>query len=506
MTSLNNIISEFQIFYQKISDFDKSDLTPVEKWQKISSYIHENNEFVVKIFAILKKDDERKQVDLDYKMDHSQLEKQISQESNPVVKSSLIIVGLHNIIYKLLSTEGNYFFSLDGREEMKVLKKKIIYYVNLSAKNEQNIFFHAYILLYALESLFNTHFYIGVDFEYTNKKIQLAQLNFEHNVTLQGIIMMVSPNELEPVMMENFINLIICNKYIKKILHGSDSLDIPYMYNHMLQNDPNKIIRFTRTLIDTRFLCEYYKLTRSDPSDNRCSIYDEDPARSAIYYFNVISEEQQNKLTELLQSMPAPHDIQWNIKKMPLSQSIYASRDVLYLKFAMMKIIEVATKDEDTDLGKKSVIELYKHVLNEITQFVYLERNNITFLMTKCKEEVDVVNNYFIRKPNGILKMIDVFTQVSTGLETTDPKVNIDKLTKVNHFKVPVMTIIKRLVYGYISQKCRVQKDKSTTWTDKLSNQFIFDFLEKMNFYHLLKMFKELDKTLEAKVRTICSS
>lgn len=508
MTSIDNIIDDFQFFYQKISEFYKSKSSAKEKWTKIATYMHDNNSLVIKVFTTIKQNDLRKQINLDYKTKFKQLEKQIDEESDTLVKSSFIILALHYLIYDLLTIKGNYDFSLNGQEQMQILKsinKQIIYYINVSVKNEQNIYFHAYILLYALESLFNKRFYVGVDFEYTNKKIQLAQLNFEHSISPSSIIMIVSPNELEIVMMDNFVNLIMCNKYIKKILHGSDSLDIPYVYNYMLQNDPEKIIKFTKGLIDTRFLCEYYKLTREQVTDNRCSIYDEDPARSAVYYFNVVSEEQQQKLTELLQSMPAPYDIVWNIHKMPKSQVLYAQYDVLFLKYFYYRIIHVATEDEESDLGKKAIIELYKHVLNEITQFVYLENNNITFLKAKCKEDVDVVNNYFIRKPSGILKMIDIYNQISTGLITTDPKVNIDNLQKVNHFKTSIMIIIKRIIYGFISQNCRVQKDKSTIWTDKLDNKFIFDFLKEMEFTYLFRMFKDLEKTLEVKVKAICS-
>ena len=126
-------------------------------------------------------------------------------------------------------------------------------------------------------------------------------------------------------------------------------------------------------------------------------------------------------------------------------------------------------------------------------------------LMIKCKQDVDPLNNYFIKKSSGILKMIDVFNKVSVGLESNNPTVSIDKLTKVNHFKVPVMTLIKRLVYGFISQKCRVQKDKTTIWNEKLDNKFIFDFLDKMNYNYLLRMFKELSITLESRVKEFCS-
>ena len=506
MITVDNINTDLQLFHQRILGIYQSDSLPTEKWTAIASYMHDNNATVVKAYTSIRKKDERTAINLDYKIDFAQLQNQISKESDELRKSSFIILSLHNMIYDLLSTEGNYYFTLNGQEEMAILKKPLVYYVNLSSKPEQNVYFHAYILLYALESLFNKHFYIGIDFEYTNKKIQMGQFNFEHNVALQSIIMLVSPNDLEPVMMENLINIIICNKSIKKILHGSDSLDIPYVYDHMLAQDSEKIISFTKTLIDTRFLCEYYKLTRDQPSDYKCSIYDEDPSRSAVYYFGVISESQQNRLAELLQSMPAHHDIQWNIRKLPKSQVLYAQYDVIFLKYFYYRIIHMGTEDEASDSGKKDIIELYKHVLNEITRFVYLENNNVTYLRAKCKEEVNMVNNYFIRKPNAIIKLIDIYNQVSVGLETTHPRVIIDKLAKVNHFKVTIMTLIKRIVYGFISQKCRVYKDKSTLWADKLDNQFILDFLKEMEFNYLYAMYKELFKVLEIRVAAICGN
>ncbi|AEQ60727.1 hypothetical protein [Acanthamoeba polyphaga mimivirus] len=506
MELLDKAVTDFQLFYQKILDLYESDFSPAEKWTEIATHIHDNQQIPIGIYKLLRQNDTVNQIDIDYKSDLEQLNSKISLESDFIVKSSLIIASMHFIIYDMITREGNYSSIMYGSEEMNIPSvHNMIYYVYISTKNQQNIYFHAYILLFGLESIFNKKFYVGMDFEFTNKKIQLSQLNFEHNVSTKSIIMIVSPNELEDIMMNNFIKIIICNTNIKKILHGSDSLDIPYMYTHMLDGDPDKIIKFTRTLIDTRFLCEYYKLNSDIVSDNRCSIYDEDPSRSAVYFFKVISDEQQNKLAELLESMPAPHDIQWNIHKMPISQARYAAYDVLYLKVFYYRIIHVATEEDSSDIGKKNIIELYKHLLNEITRFVYLEQNGITLLMAKCKEEVDVVNNYFIRNSEGITKMIDIFNQVSLGLETSDPKVNVDSFSKVNHFKRPITTIIKRIVYGFISYRCRIYKDKSTIWTDKLDNQFIFDFLAKMKFNYLNKMFKELSKTLESRIVAICS-
>lgn len=500
-----NILTNFQLLYQKIYDIYHSESTDTEKWLLIATQLNDRHQELVELFQNIYKNDARSNINLDYDIDMEQLQKQITLESDNLYKIALIITAMHHIIYELMKTNGNYYFSLFGPDEMHILKRDITYYISISEKREQNIFFHTFILIFALESLFNKRLYVGIDFEYNNKKIQLAQLNFEHNIDLGSMIIIVSPNELEPDMMKNFVNLIICNPQIKKILHGSDSLDVPYMYEHMLNSDPDKIIAFTKTLIDTRFLCEYYKLNKETVTDNKCSIYDEEAERSAIFYFGVVSQQQQAKLTELMQSLPPPQDIIWNIHKMPKSRLLYAQYDVLFLKYFYYRMINVATQEEETDLGKKAIIELYKHVLYELTQFVYLERRDITFVMKKCKTEVDPVNNYMIRKPNTIMKLIDVFNQISIGLTTVNPKTDIDKLMRVNYYKSLIVTIIKRMVYGILSKTCKIYKDKTTIWTDKLDNQFVFEFLHEMGFLYLERMFREIQTTLEGRVKLMCN-
>lgn len=497
---MDNIILEFDIIYKNILDIYNSNND--KKWDNISLEMNKHSYFFPKLFNFISSNSLRNEISLDYTLSLSQLNNSISKESDPIVKSSYIILAIHYIIYDLISKNGNYYFDLIGKSEMQILKKNIIYYINLDSHIEQNINFHAFFLIYALESLFNKHFYIGIDFEYTFRQIKLAQLNFEHNVSLKSIIYMVDPTELDPIMLSNFINLIICNKYIKKILHGSDSLDIPYMYNQLLDKDPEKIISFTKTMIDTRFLCEYYKLTKSDPSNNKCSIYDEESDRSAIYYFNVISEKQQEKLSDVLKSMPPPHDIVWNIHKMPKSQVLYAQYDVIFLKYFYYRIIYMATLENSTDLGKRNTIELYRYVLFELTQFIYLEQNQITFLIAKCKEEVDTLNNYFIKKSN--LKMIDIFNKISINLITYSPNVNIDNILKINHFKKYMIIIIKRITYGFISQICKVYKDKNNFWSQKLNNQFIFDFFVKLDFNYLHKLFLDLQLIIQSRIKDIC--
>jgi hypothetical protein len=493
-----NILDIYKGSGSKTERVDDKTSNAVDRWQKIALIIHQNNQDFKHFFAHVKKLD-RKNIELEYNTRHDSILESIESEKDPVVKSSLLIVSFHLMVYDLMSQKGNYYFTLDGQTEMYVLKKKLIYYISLSDKNEKNIFFHAFILIFALESLFNKHFYIGVDFEYTNKKIQLAQLNFEHNKSLKSMIQMVSPNELEPIMMENFISLIMCNKYIRKILHGSDSLDIPYIYDHMLNKDPIKIRKFTRTLIDTRFLCEYYKLSRDEASDNKCSIYD------AVLYFGAMSPEKHKDLEIMLEARPHVNDIVWNIHKLPESQVLYAQYDVIFLKYFYYQMIYKASLDEKTDAGKKNIITLYKHVLFELTQFVYLERNEYTFVMATCKEQVNPVNNYMVRKRDGsgVFKLIDIFDKVFPGIITYDPYVEIDKVLKVNYFKALVTIIIKKMTYTILSNKYRIMKDKNNVWTDKLDNKFIPLFMQKMNYFYLKKFFIEIEQILDVRIRAL---
>ncbi|MEM0354008.1 MAG: hypothetical protein QXW79_00365 [Thermoplasmata archaeon] len=501
---LNDFLSDFQIFYQKIYEIYHSKVDIRTRWKKIAEYINDNNHLMVSIFKALEGNEMNEKMSMDYESPISNIEMRISREMNDVMKVSLIVTYLHHVIYEMLVSNENYVYSLNGMELMAILKKPIMYYVHVNAQPNQYIYFHTFLLLYALESLFNKYFYIGIDYEYTNKKVQMAQLNFEHSCVPKSIIMIINPNDLDPVIMENFIVLILCNRHIKKIFHGSDSLDVPYMFEYIFHNKSDKIIKFTRTMIDTKILCDYYKVNKGD-TVAKCSIYDEDPERSAIFYFGLISREQQKKLSELLQSMPLPHDIEWNIKKLPRSQLIYAVSDVLYIKYFYYRIIYMATLDVNTELEKKMIIELYKHVLYELTQFSILEKRGITSLVNRCKEEVDPINNYMIKRPEKVLKLIDIFRIVFVGISTTDPKVELDKLLRVNYYKNIVTILVKKIAYTILSRTCNIYKDRYSKWSDKLDNKYVHEFFAEMKFVRLNKMFREIEYIMEEKLKPFCN-
>ena len=95
--------------------------------------------------------------------------------------------------------------------------------------------------------------FLGIDFEFNTKKIALMQLLFEIHKDNQIYkkYYIIYPPELD---MTFFKEHILGNKNILKILHGSESLDIPYIVDDLfLPNEFDLLINFMTSMIDTRY-------------------------------------------------------------------------------------------------------------------------------------------------------------------------------------------------------------------------------------------------------------
>lgn len=440
-----------------------------------------------------------------YKLDYES-EADLTEKDKPRLVV-LYVKAIHDIFYQW-ATEINDFI-LNGEEEMSVLPAPIMYYVHISVRPELNNRFHALLLVYALEACISKYYYVSIDFEqstvYTEKEIRLTQLCFEHPKDKRSMIMIINPTDLTETMTRDYIDLLFCNKRIIKIVHGSDSQDVPYIYHKLLANDTDKIIEFTQTMIDTRFLCEYYRLNIGEIPSNRCKIYDQDPEKSGVYILGVVSEEQQQKLASVLASMGHHLDITWDIRNMSRAQTMYAIYDVIYLKYFYYHLINLATKASPPN-EIKNTIDLYKLGLNQLTRFSYLENREITYLEKTCKEQMNPANNYFIVSNKRVIKMIDMYNEFSKGLVVTSMNVAIDDLLKVNHLRRYILIVIKRLIYGSMTQHCRLRKNRDTPFTEKWSNDIIFDFFERLDFRYLVRLFRELDQILAAKILQRCKA
>ena len=138
------------------------------------------------------------------------------------IKWNLILKG-ENEFYPGLNSKTYYILKVDSNININHMNN-IIKKFNLSSND-----------------ISNKH-YLGIDFEFnkvskTDREVALMQMNLENNSN-DGYIFVLYPPELSKENNQILINLLTNTKIIK-ILHGSESLDIPYLFNQLLITKEN---------------------------------------------------------------------------------------------------------------------------------------------------------------------------------------------------------------------------------------------------------------------------
>jgi hypothetical protein len=140
------------------------------------------------------------------------------------------------------------------------------------SKKEQKKF---YKILKKINKIANKYTsYMAIDFEFNSKKIALMQILFQiqkNNKIINKYYIIYPPIIHTKIL--NYLKInIMSNLNILKILHGSESLDIPYIVEELYNYDTENLIDFFLSIVDTRYLCEYLNLRNNRP--NICRIYD----------------------------------------------------------------------------------------------------------------------------------------------------------------------------------------------------------------------------------------
>jgi hypothetical protein len=208
------------------------------------------------------------------------------------------------------------------------INKKIYKVYVLLKKNNNESFIFDYINKFIK---LNQKKYLAIDLEYnlvskTNRKVALLQLNFEETLSFtnnnHNYIFVIDPNILNKQQTKIIIKL-LCSKNIIKILHGGESLDIPYLLNQLLNNNKKNIKNFLLNLYDTKYLCEYHHLLNN--IEKKCSIYD-------LYFeFNIINSERYYYLSNIENITGPIYTIMIDINNLTPKLLEYAVYDVLYL-------------------------------------------------------------------------------------------------------------------------------------------------------------------------------
>ena len=314
--------------------------------------------------------------------------------------------------------------------------------------------------------------YVGIDFEFnrsldkTKREIALFQINLE-TVNDDGIIYMFYPPNLTNDQLVILKNLLL-NKDITKIIHGGESLDIPYLFNNLFKSKKEQR-EFCKNIFDTKYLCEYYNL-ENNLSENKCKIY------YLLKQMDVVTDKQFEYLLKNEEDMGPIYNIRINVKKMSQALINYCAYDVLYLSNLLEKFPQNET---------------YQNLIPEITSTHFILKQ--TKFFKKNFKKVSEFNNIFTEDKQ---KLIEYYNKINIIIKREN-----EYIYEITYFKKFFEIVIKYLTYYIIInkldtyEKSSVKNKKKLKPPNKIIKKFItFKYLVKFVENYIFKINNFLNK------------
>ena len=278
--------------------------------------------------------------------------------------------------------------------------------------------------------------FIGCDFEFNrvqklSKDIALFQINLE-NDSNEGTLFIFYPPELNKEQLEVLIKLLTDN-YIIKILHGGESLDIPYLFDQVLKTT-NNINNFCKNLYDTKYLCEYAHIQTNEIK--KCSIY------FLLEEYKIITNKKIQDLEAIEKKMGPIYLIQIDIHKISNALFRYSLYDVLFLPELIKKFLNKETT--------------YTQLIPEISRLVFQYKRLPNFEINKIKNIVVTFNVHFIIMNNEAYLLNDIYNYYFLTL--VEPTFN--KIIQITYFKEFLEIIFRYLVYKHIEKTNIIYESK----------------------------------------------
>lgn len=312
--------------------------------------------------------------------------------------------------------------------------------------------------------------FVGIDFEFNRinneRKIALFQLNLESK-NVKTIFIFYPP-------MLNKNNL----KSLKKLLfsediiiHGGESLDIPYLFSEIF-TDKNEIIKFCKKLVDTKFQCEYFNL-KNNLIENKCKIY------LLLKQMNVINNDKYNELILNEDKMGPIYNIIIDINNLNKRLIKYSVYDVLYLPRLISKFINL------------DQYILIKEITNCVIIMKYFG------IIDENMEILNKLNNFYIIKNNNFLLFNKIVNESFEKIKNND--VHFKYLNEINYYKKFLNLVIKLSVYIYITNNIEYYIKKDIIGNNKLNNfDYYFEIIKDFNvcYNYLININKNIIKEI----------
>ena len=343
--------------------------------------------------------------------------------------------------------------------------------------------------------------FMGIDFEFNTKKVALMQILFEvhKKTTIVKKYYIIYPPNLNQKTNDYLKYHIMANKNILKILHGSESLDIPYLVDDYFNMEIEPSIDFFLSMVDTRYLCEYLNILNS--IRNPCKIYD------LLVDLNIIPISEKKALELNEEKMGAIYDIIIDINSLTPELITYAIHDVVYLIDAYTNLQQQIIKTNPKDY----------YLLIDCLRFCFMEKRNITNIGDDIVI-INMMNNYFyyINKANQQTKhtldkiLISTNTDTSTHTDKTEYYYrvsmiktydiiikdyiesfsNIKFITNINYIKTNILNLLRTVVYVIILDNYKVKASNVQSVNYKINQNYkqITDSLHILDLNHLLEL------------------
>lgn len=302
--------------------------------------------------------------------------------------------------------------------------------------------------------------YIGIDFEFnrsldnTMREIALFQINLETEDNIAYIYMFYPPDLNEKQIL--VLKKLLLNDKIKKIIHGGESLDIPYLFSNLFKKNSEQI-QFCKNIFDTKYLCEYYN-SEKNLTENKCKIY------YLLKQMDVVSDSQFNYLLDNEEKMGPIYNIRIKVDSMSEALINYCAYDVLYLPSL---------------LNKFPKNNLYEKIIPELTSIHFILKQ--TEFFTKYFKKISTFNNYY--NSNNKKKLSEYYKEINEKISN-----KYIHLFKITYFRKFFEIILKYIIYSLVVSNYNVNINKEESFKDKIiPNKVLKKIVSFKNFFELIE-------------------
>lgn len=296
---------------------------------------------------------------------------------------------------------------------------------------------------------------LALDFEFNKGTIAMAQLNLDKfKINNMEVILLFDPTD---EFITDVFKKIVIHQNIWLILHGAESLDLPYLTKQLVKK-PKDMVKMFKNFIDTKHLCDYTLIH----NEGRCK----------INYFleqqNIISQKFLKEMLENEKQMGPIYLVYVDIKNLKKSLLLYSSYDVIFLP----------------ELIRKLQQNIPFIIIARITQINYMMKYNLLKQFDETKNIISSINNsYFKHLPSLNNRLIDIIPPLVEMAQSEQ----LENLKKIQNFRKILDLIEKSFLYPiFINKTNLILIDKKGY---KLKPLHLPD--------EILPIFKELEKNIK---------